>query len=115
LPWKSAPFAGLVLEVAVAPGQTVVNTLQASPMVRLARARPMTAVAKVEAEALAGLSAGQAATVKVDGQRYPGKVLQVGAEPDADGRYAVQVSFEPEETLFCAPAGAPIPIACQSE
>ena len=97
-----APFAGLVLEVAVAPGQTVVNTQQASPMVTLARARPMTAVAKVEAEALAGLSAGQAATVQVDGQRYPGKVLQVGAEPDADGRYAVQVSFEPGDTLLRA-------------
>ena len=97
-----APFAGLVLEVAVAPGQTVINTQQASPMVTLARARPMTAVAKVEAGALAGLSAGQAATIQVDGQRYSGQVLQVGAEPDADGRYAVQVSFDPGDTLLRA-------------
>ena len=97
-----APFSGLVLEVAVAPGQTVVNTQQASPMVTLARASPMTAVAKVEAEALTGLSAGQAATIQVDGQRYPGKVLEVGAEPDADGRYPVHVSFDPGDALLRA-------------
>jgi len=97
-----APFSGLVLEVAVAPGQTVVNTQQASPMATLARASPMTAVAKVGAAALAGLSAGQPATVQVDGQQYSGTVLRVSAEPDADGSYAVQVSFEPGDTLLRA-------------
>jgi len=38
----------------------------------------------------------------VDGQRYPGKVLQVGAELDANGRYPVHVSFDPGDTLLRA-------------
>jgi RND family efflux transporter MFP subunit len=90
-----APFAGLVLEVSVAPGETVVNTQQATPMVTLARDRPMTARVLLPAEAAGALSPGQPATVKVDGQAYPGKAVQIGAEPDASGRYELSVSFDP--------------------
>jgi len=90
-----APFAGLVLEVAVAPGETVVNTQQATPMVTLARDRPMAAQARIPAEAAGALSPGQTATVEVDGQAYPGKVVEIGAEADASGRYELTVSFDP--------------------
>jgi multidrug efflux system membrane fusion protein len=90
-----APFAGLVLEVSVAPGETVVNTQQATPMVTLARDRPMTARVLLPAEAAGALSPGQPATVEVDGQAYPGKAVQIGAEPDASGRYELSVSFDP--------------------
>ncbi|MGB7934032.1 MAG: efflux RND transporter periplasmic adaptor subunit [Gammaproteobacteria bacterium] len=97
-----APFAGLVLEVAVAPGETVVNTQQATPMVTLARDRPMTAHAPVPAEAAGNLSPGQSATVTVDGQAYPARVVQLGAEADASGRYDLSVSFDPGDTALRA-------------
>jgi multidrug efflux system membrane fusion protein len=97
-----APFAGLVLEVAVAPGETVVNTQQATPMVTFARDRPMTAHAPVPAEAAGTLSAGQSATVTVGGQAYPARVVKISAEPDASGRYELSVSFDPGDAALRA-------------
>ena len=97
-----APFAGLVLEVGVAPGQTVVNTQQATPMVTLARDRPMVAHARVTAEEARALSPGQAATVEVNGQTYPAKVVQIGAEADASGRDDLSVSFDPGDATLRA-------------
>jgi len=97
-----APFAGLVLEVAVAPGVTVVNTQQATPMVTLARDRPMVARARIAAEEAGALSPGQSATVEVDGQTYPGKVVQIGAEADASGRFELSVSFDPGDAALRA-------------
>jgi RND family efflux transporter MFP subunit len=97
-----APFAGLVLEVAVAPGETVVNTQQATPMVMLARDRPMTARARMPAGETGTLSPGQNATVSVDGQEYKGKIVRIGAEPDASGRYELSVSFDPGDAALRA-------------
>jgi len=97
-----APFSGLVLDVAVAPGETVVNAQQATPMVTLARNHPMTAVAQVEAADLGQLSPGRQATVEVGAQRYPGKVVRLGAEPDSSGHYPLVVSFDPGDNLLRA-------------
>ena len=105
-----APFAGLVLEVAVAPGVTVVNTQQATPMVTLARDRPMVAHARLTAEEAGALSPGQSATVEVDGQIYPAKVVRIGAEADASGRYDLSVSFDPGDTALRAGLPASIDI-----
>lgn len=97
-----APFAGLVLEVAVATGETVINTQQATPMVILAQDRPMTARAQVPADAIGTLLPGQATTVQVNGQRYTANVMQVGAEPDDSGHYAVRVAFDHGDTVLRA-------------
>ena len=97
-----APFAGLVLEVSAAPGETVVNAQQATPLVTLARDRPMSARALVPAEAAGALSPGQSATVRVDRQSYPASVVQIGAEADASGRYEVSVSFDPGDAVLRA-------------
>jgi RND family efflux transporter MFP subunit len=97
-----APFPGLVLEVAVAPGETVINTEHATPMITLAQDRPMTAQAQLPADAAGRLLPGQAATVLVNEQRYPGKVIQVGAEADSSGRYAVSVAFDPGDSTLRA-------------
>jgi RND family efflux transporter MFP subunit len=97
-----APFAGLILEVSVAAGETVVNTQQATPMVTLARDRPMVAQARVAAAAAGALSPGQSATVEVDGQTYPAKVVLIGAEADASGRYELSVSFDPGDAALRA-------------
>jgi multidrug efflux system membrane fusion protein len=97
-----APFAGLVLEVSVAPGVTVVNTQQATPIVTLARDRPMVAHARLTAEEADALSPGRTATVEVDGQAYAGKIVQISAEPDTSGRYELSVSFDPGDAALRA-------------
>lgn len=91
----SAPFDGLVLAVDVSPGTTVINTQLATPLVTLAQDQPMHALARIDAAALSGLEAGQAAAVTVNGTRFEGRIRHVGAEPDADGHYTLTVSFDP--------------------
>jgi RND family efflux transporter MFP subunit len=90
-----APLAGLVLEVAVAPGETVVNRQQSTPMVTLVQDRPLTAYAPLPAAALDTLTAGQAVSVQVGGQTYPASVVRLGAQTDDGGRYGLWVSFDP--------------------
>lgn len=90
-----APFAGLVLGVAVSKGMTVINTQSATPLVTLVQDRPMHALARLDAAALTGLVPGQAATVTVNGARYAGTVRQIGAEADASGHYLLTVAFDP--------------------
>jgi RND family efflux transporter MFP subunit len=103
-----APFSGLVLELAVAPGETVVNTQEATPMVTLASNHPMTAVARIEQSDLGRLAPGQPATVDVGGKRYSGKVVRLSAEPDTSGRYTLIVSFEPGDASLRAGISAHI-------
>jgi hypothetical protein len=76
--------------------------------VTLAMDRPMVARARVAAEEAGALSPGQSATVEVDGQTYPGKVVQIGAEADASGRFELSVSFDPGDAALRA--GLPVSI-----
>jgi len=98
----TAPFAGLVVAVLVAPGEAVANRLQVQPLVVLAAGGRMKAVVQVDAKQAAALHPGQSAQVAVAGGWLDGQVLGVGLEPvtrDRDGpRYALEVGFE-------APAG----------
>ena len=48
------------------------------------------------------MSPGQSASVEVDGQSYPAKVVQIGAEADASGRYELSVSFDPGDAVLRA-------------
>jgi multidrug efflux system membrane fusion protein len=97
-----APFPGRVLEVSTAPGETVVNAQQATPLVTLVRDRPMSARALVPADAAGALARGQTAGVRINGETYPATVERVGMEPDADGRYALAVSFDPGDAVLRA-------------
>jgi multidrug efflux system membrane fusion protein len=100
-----APFSGIVTEVPVAAGMTVVNTQQATPLVTLVQNRPMYARVQLPGALPGGLRPGLAATVIVNDTRFPGKLAQTGAEPDSSGRFAMVVSFDPGET----PLGAGVP------
>lgn len=93
-----APFAGVVLSVEVTPGMTVINAQQATPLITLAQDRPMHAVAQIPAVALAGLVAGQAASIILADERMDGKLEYVGAEPDSRGQYTLTFSFDPGQT-----------------
>lgn len=105
-----APFGGLVLAVEVSAGMAIINTQQATPLVTLARDRPMHALAQLPAAALAGLAAGQAAAVTVNGRRIDGKVHHVAAEPGDSGQYTLTVSFDPGDTPLHAGQPARIEI-----
>jgi multidrug efflux system membrane fusion protein len=94
----TAPFPGIVTEVPVAAGMTVVNTQQATPLVSLVQNRPMYARVQLPGALLGGLQPGHAATVIINGTRFPGKLEQVGAEPDSSGRFALAFSFDPGAT-----------------
>lgn len=97
-----APLSGLVLEVAVAPGETVVNRQQSTPMVTLVQDRPLTAYAPIPAEALDTLATGQSASVQVGGQTYAASVDRLGAQTGDGGRYGLWVTFDPGDTAVQA-------------
>ena len=62
----SAPWPALVLRVLVAGGQTVVNRIQATPMLLLARSDRMRAAADVNPDQVEGLRQGQTLQVEMD-------------------------------------------------
>ncbi|MEJ2060733.1 MAG: efflux RND transporter periplasmic adaptor subunit [Gammaproteobacteria bacterium] len=98
-----APFDGLVIGVHTAPGETVANRLQVSPMVILAADRPLLATAWAEAPQLAKLKTGQSVQVTVQGQNYPATVTALGLEPqnrNGKAAYAVRASFSPPKNLL---------------
>ena len=97
-----APFAAWLLRRQAEPGQTVISNLQAEPLLVVARAGVMLARAMVGAERLPALAPGQALTVTVAGRAYPGRVRRIALEPDASGRYAVDVRFDSGEGLLRA-------------
>jgi multidrug efflux system membrane fusion protein len=97
-----APFAGVVLDVTVTTGMTVINTQLATPLVTLAQDRPMHALARVDATTLNGLATGQAAMVDVRGKRFAGTLRHIGAEPDSNGQYTLTVAFDPGEQMLRA-------------
>ncbi len=93
-----APFAGIVVEVRVLAGETVVSALKASPLVILADDQQMVAVARVTAEQARRWPVGTSARVTVGGEWYDGKVIQAGLEPLAGDakppHYALSVVFQ---------------------
>lgn len=103
----AAPFDAWVLTVHAQPGQTVVSTLEARPLVVLAAQGEYVANAWLAADALEKLKVGQSATVTVSGKRYQGRIKSIGLEPAAeqggDGKYAVSVLFNAPDTRL--PAG----------
>ncbi|MFA7386896.1 MAG: hypothetical protein WCZ87_04460, partial [Thiohalobacteraceae bacterium] len=85
-----------VLDVHVRPGQAVINTQQATPLVSLAERDRMRARALLTESQAASLQATSAAAVRVGDQRFEVQHLAVGAEPVAAERpaqYAVEVLF----------------------
>ncbi len=97
-----APFDAWVVRRNAEPGQTVISNLQAEPLLVVARAGTMLARARVGAERLPVLAPGQALTVTVAGKAYAGRLQRIALEPDADGRYAMDVRFDSGARLLRA-------------
>jgi multidrug resistance efflux pump len=96
----SAPFDAVILAVNAAPGEVVLNALEARPLVRIARAGEMLSVASLTGEQLRGIEPGQSVEVAFRGNWLNGTVDSVGLDPMTDSteqlyRLAVRFSVEP--------------------
>jgi RND family efflux transporter MFP subunit len=97
-----APFAGVVLAVDVSAGMTVINRQQATPLVTLAQDHPLHALVQVPGSALSGFHAGQAVTIRVNGQHFDGKLEFPVTEPDSSGKYTLTFTFDPGKAVLHA-------------
>lgn len=97
-----APFAALVLKRQVEVGQGMVANLEAAPLVTLARRGEYVAVAAVPESALARLTIGAQAAVRVGDQRYTGSIQSLGLEPSGKAgaaTYETRVVFKSDALL----------------
>ena len=95
----TAPFDGWVLEVRTEAGNTVVNTLEARPLVVLAADGEYLARGRVPGATLDALKIGQTVSVSVGGKTHPGRIQALGLEPvsgktGGDALYDVAVAFQ---------------------
>jgi multidrug efflux system membrane fusion protein len=101
-----APFAAWVLAVPVTPGQAIVNTQQATPLVTLAARDLMRVHANVDAVQTAALKTDAAVAVRVGEQRFDARIVHIGLEPVGSQRppqYPVEVEFKvPADTQLRA-------------
>ena len=95
----TAPFDGWVLEVRTEAGSTVVNALEARPLVMLAADGEYLARGRVPGATLDALKIGQAVNVVVGGKTHAGHVQSLGLEPvsgkaGSDALYDVAIAFQ---------------------
>lgn len=92
-----APYPALVLEVMVQPGQTVVNRVSATPMIRITQSDRLAIRAPASPQQAARLAGGQSLKVRVGGTQLDGVVVDPGLLPDPDSdslQYPVEVRFD---------------------
>ena len=96
----NAPFAGVIIAVAVTPGETVSNELSVTPMVTLASDRPLLARGRVDEATQRKLALDQAVVVRVGDERFQGQIDALGLEavagPDGN-KFEIAVRFQPSE------------------
>ncbi len=93
-----APYDGMVILRQAQPGQTVATELKPQTLLVFAAADEYIARARLPADSIAKINAGQAASVSVAGEKFPAKVKQVGFEPvtpvaETKPQYEVEVVF----------------------
>jgi RND family efflux transporter MFP subunit len=99
-----APYDGRVIQRQVQPGQTVAAELKPQTLLVFAAADEYIARVRLPAERLAGIQAGQGASVTVAGEKFAAKVRQVGLEPvtrtdEAHPQYEVELVFSTPKVL----------------
>ncbi len=94
-----APFEAKVLAVQVLPGSVVVSRMRAQPLVVVARAGVMAAVARILPDRLPALEGVREVEVEVNGKKFRGEVRHIALEPDTEGGYAMEVRFQPDDSI----------------
>jgi multidrug efflux system membrane fusion protein len=94
-----APFDAVVVDVRVRPAEVVINRLQAAPLVVVARADRMGAVALLAAQQLQGVRPGDQVRLAIGGAWRSAVVTGIATEPGpgAEGRYALTAEFESQD------------------
>ncbi len=72
-----APFAGIVTERNINPGESVSNRCEITPMIRLARSNRLIAVSRITPEQARQMARGRKITVTVAGRRFQGEVRDI--------------------------------------
>lgn len=94
----TAPFDAWILEVRAQPGQSIVSSLDAKPLLVLAAQGEYLARARIAGSALEKFRIGRDAKVSVAGKSFAGKVQSLALEPlagkDGDGMHEVAVVFQ---------------------
>jgi RND family efflux transporter MFP subunit len=92
-----APYPALVLEVKVQPGQTVVNRVFVTPMLRITRSDSLAVRAPASPQQAARLAIGERLKVRVGGLELGGVVVDPGLIPDPDSdslQYGIEVRLD---------------------
>lgn len=79
----TAPFDGWVLEVRAQPGQSLVNALEAHPLIMLAAQGEYEVHVRIPGPVVNGLKVGQNVNISVAGEGYAGRLRSIGFEPVA--------------------------------
>jgi multidrug efflux system membrane fusion protein len=100
-----APWDGWVIERHVESGQMIAGDVRSQPLIVLARADHMVAVAYVSTEARGHLAVGQALKVHYQKKLYEGKVQSLAVLPhsNSDNTYAVRVAFPVDPAVMLRP------------
>jgi len=94
-----APFELIVLKNHVVVGQTVVNRLQATPLITVANGQ-LVAVMRLSPEKIMGLNISGDANVTTAGQTYPGKVRVIDYDPGAGlAEVTIAIDARPPATV----------------
>lgn len=88
-----SPFDAWVIKVRAAVGQTVMNQLQAEPLLEVAKVGEMRVLGYVAADDFAKVRLEQPIMVKVAGDTFKGQVSHIALEADEEGQYAVEIIF----------------------
>lgn len=91
-----APIAGQVLSVSVQPGQTVINKLDATPMVTLIDPLKLNAILSLDTNTSSPAGPGDAASVKTGDGSYQGTVSSRDFE---SGKIRMAITFKPDRPV----------------
>ena len=100
----SAPFDAYVLATPVRPGQAVINTQQATPLVSLAERGKLLARATLNAAQMAALQKEADVKVRIGEQQFDARIVQLGITPLNNERPALY----PLVVEFTVPLDSPL-------
>jgi multidrug efflux system membrane fusion protein len=89
-----APFDAWVIKVHGVEGQTVMNQIQASPLLEVAKAGSMRVRGYLSAAEFSKVRIQQPITIRAAGDAFTGSVQHIALESNEKGEYAVDVVFD---------------------
>ncbi len=100
-----APWDGWVIERHLETGQMIAGDVRSQPLIILARADDMVAVAYVSAEKRNHLAVGQPLKVRYQNKLYQGKIQSMAVMPRSatDNSYALRVAFQIDPAVMLRP------------